>query len=135
MSGYGYSVWLVPNNWKYIQREFSIDFIPHITIATNLKFMSPRILTNKIFKVYNFSKGTVFPRLYNKDPLHAFGYNCVIEDLFTTHKPHMSLFYSPNEITYIDTFSKLKQPPTTLDCKLYFADTNSLNPCEWNVIN
>jgi hypothetical protein len=133
--GYGYSIWLIPENWKQFRKEFTLDFIPHITVATNLSFVSSQILNkDKFFKVNNFSNGQIFPKMYKNDPLNGFGYNCTIEGLYTQHQPHLTLYYSPNEIKYLDTFSKLKSPPTQLICRLFIADTRSINPSEWKVI-
>jgi hypothetical protein len=134
MPGYGYSLWLIPLNWKYIQREFSIDFIPHITIASNLPYIPPNILDNKIYTVTNFQKGQILSGSYPVDPLYGFGYPCKISQIYTTHNPHMTLFYSSNEILEIDTFSKFKEPPPDLQCRIYLVNTNFLNPLEWRVI-
>ena len=40
MKGYGYSIWLVPDNWRHIKKEFDMDFTPHITVATNLPYFT-----------------------------------------------------------------------------------------------
>lgn len=135
MQGYGYSIWLVPINWRHIQQEFSIDFIPHITIATNLNYIPSNIFNDKTYIVNNFQEGEVFPKTYEVDPLYGFGYYCKIPGIYTIHKPHMTLYYSSNEILQIDTFSKFKKPPHELQCKLYVANTNFLNPLEWRIIN
>jgi hypothetical protein len=132
--GYGYSIWLVPSNWRNIKKDFSIDFLPHITVATNLPYISSKTLSKESFLVNNFSVGKVFSKMYKYEPLYAFGYECYIEDLYTSHMPHMTLFYSPNEIKYLDTFSKFKSPPQSLTCNLFVADTRSLNPSEWRII-
>lgn len=133
MIGYGYSIWLIPNDWKKIKEYFNMDFVPHITVATNLPYLPYGILDNKTtFTVKNFKKGEIFPRMYQVDPLHAFGYPCEIVGLYPTFKPHMSLFYSPNKIKELDTFSWIKTPPTDMKCKLYIANTNSINPTQWH---
>ena len=135
MKGYGYSIWLVPDNWRHIKKEFSMDFIPHITIATNLPYLPYGILDNKkSYKVKNFENGTVFPKMYKVDPLNAYGYYCEIEEMYLNHKPHMTLFYAPNPITYLDTFSIVKAPPKEMNCTLAIADTNSTNPSQWGFI-
>ena len=62
MQGYGYSIWLVPINWRHIQQEFSIDFIPHITIATNLNYIPPNIFNDKTYIINNFKKEKYFQK-------------------------------------------------------------------------
>jgi len=133
MKGYGYSIWLVPDNWKEIRKEFNMDFIPHVTIATNLPYLPYGILNEKTYKVKNFSKGEIMPRMYDVDPLNAFGYYCDIVGLYLSHKPHMTLFYAPNGINYLDTFSTIKQPPSEFYGKLRIANTNFDNPIQWDV--
>ena len=36
LMGYKYSIWLIPNNWKYIQSYYKTEHIPHVTIKTLL---------------------------------------------------------------------------------------------------
>ena len=132
MKGYGYSIWLVPDNWKEIKKEFNMDFIPHITIATNLPYLPYGILNDRTYKVNKFSKGQVFPKMYSVDPLNAFGYYCEIDGLYLDHQPHMTLFYAPNAINFLDTFSIIKQPPKEFYGKLKIANTNFDNPTQWN---
>jgi hypothetical protein len=134
MQGYGYSIWLIPINWREIKREYSLDFIPHITIQTNMPFIFSGLLTKDSFFVDNFSSGEILPKSYPQDPLHAYGYNCSIKGIFLLHQTHMTLYYSPNPIKYVDTFSKLKLPPKSLECTLYAIDTRSLNPSKWKII-
>ena len=133
MKGYGYSIWLVPDNWKEIKKEFNMEFIPHVTLATNLPYLPYGILNEKTYKVTNFSKGEIIPKMYNVDPLNAFGYYCDIVGLYPSHKPHMTLFYAPNAINYLDTYSTIKQPPTEFYGKLRIANTNFDNPIQWDV--
>ena len=133
MIGYGYSIWLIPDDWKRIKEDFNMDFIPHVTIATNLPYLPYGILDNKTtFTVKNFKKGKIFPRMYQVDPLYAFGYPCEIVGLYPDFEPHMTLFYSPNEIKELDTFSWIKTPPLELKCKLHIANTNYINPTQWH---
>jgi hypothetical protein len=135
MLGYGYSIWLVPYEWKKIKEEFNMDFTPHITIATNLPYLPYGILdSKKTFKVKNFRKGEVFSKMYDVDPLNAFGYSCEIEGLYTAHTPHMTLFYAPNKINELDTYSWVKSPPRGyLECSLRIANTTQSNPVQWVV--
>jgi hypothetical protein len=134
MKGYGYSIWLVPTNWKYIKKEFNMDFTPHVTVATNLPYLPYGILNNKNYQVKNFSKGVILPKMYNFDPLNSFGYPCEIDGLYLSHKPHMSLFYAPNKINELDTYSRIKAPPSyPIECQLRIADTTSINPIQWTV--
>ena len=134
MTGYGYSIWLVPLQWRQIKREYNLDFIPHITLLTNINFVSSKILSKEIFTARNFQKGEVFSKVYDYDPMYSFGYSCDIEPFFTFHRPHMSIFYSSNKIAYLDTIMSMKMPPQDMQCKLYLADTRSLNPCQWRLI-
>jgi len=136
MLGYGYSLWLVPYNWKEIQKEFNIDFILHITISTNLPYIPLGVINSgKRFIVKNFKKGEIFPKMYEVDPLNGFGYPCEIEGLYPLHTPHMTLFYASNKITDLDTYSWIKTPPPKqLECTLHLADTTSHNPLQWKTL-
>ena len=134
MQGYGYSIWLVPLNWRQIKQEYNLDFIPHITIQTHMPYVFSRLLSKETLIVDNFSRGQIFSKTYSTDPLYAYGYSCKIQHIFLMHEPHMTLYYSSNPIKYIDTFSKLKLPPQTLECSLYAVDTRSLNPSKWKII-
>ena len=52
--GYKYSLWLIPNNWKYIKSYYKIDHIPHITIKTLMT-------QSQAFKEYDNLKSSSAP--------------------------------------------------------------------------
>ena len=140
LKGYGYSIWLLPKNWRQLKKDLQLEFIPHVTVATNLPYLPYGILDEtKIFTVKKFERGTVFPKMYRTDPMHGFGHYCEIEgpppQLLTEHRPHFTLFYSPNPIEYLDTVSWHGLSPVSgeLKCTLVIANTNSLNPRQWTL--
>ena len=132
MNDYRYSIWLVPHKWKEIQKEFNIDFIPHITLATNLPYLPYGILDKRPVIVKNFKKGQVFSKRNDADRLYSFGYPCDIDGIYPSHIPHLTLFYSPNPISDLDTYSWIKTQPTGhINCYMKIADTTSPNPINW----
>lgn len=128
MLGYGFSLWLVPHNWRDIKRIYSMNHIPHITVCTNMERIDPVILSTSIFKVRDFSYLKKFPKMYKKDPLDASGFYCKIDGIFTNHTPHMSVSYSHDDLIIGLV------PPETLECSLHFADTQSDKPHEWYLL-
>jgi hypothetical protein len=124
MNGYGYSIWLIPNNWKEVKLSYNMNHIPHITVANNLQFIDSVVLNKNDYTVENFSNVQQFPQMYLNDPLSASGFYCEIKGISTIHKPHLSLVYNK----YI---TEIYAPPEKLMCKLYVADTRSINPSEW----
>lgn len=127
MQGYGYSLWLVPILSKQIQHMYSMKHIPHITVCTNLQYIDSSILSQETFIVDSFSQMCNFPKMYNQDPLNACGFYCNIENIKTNHKPHMT-------VMYMHTMNIQYTPPEKLDCRLYFADTRSLNCSDWKLV-
>jgi hypothetical protein len=124
MQGYGFSLWLVPANWREIKEQYGMNHIPHITVCTNMENIDSKILTDEIFMVKDFSNLKKFPKMYTNDPLIAMGFYCKINDLWTNHTPHMTLIYDHNHIIQFN-------PPDTLSCSLFFADTRSSNCEDW----
>ena len=135
--GYGFSIWLVPYNWRHIKKEFTLDFIPHITLSTNHRTI-PEIPILENIKVGNFTKGKIFKQIYAIDPLEAYGYDCeILSDIGINikHVPHMTLFYG-GKITdeNMDYFSLIKKPPKSILCFCTLANTISLNPASWHFL-
>ena len=127
MEGYGYSLWLVPVNWKEIKETYNMLHIPHITICTNMEKIDCNVLSRNLFRVHSFSNMTQFPKMYANDPLDGVGFYCAIDNIATNHKPHMTLRYNEQIHTiYI--------PPEFLTCSVHIADTRSLNCEEWTLI-
>jgi hypothetical protein len=127
MVGYGYSLWLVPQNWRDIKRIYSMKHIPHITVCTNMDRTDPVILSISSFKVHTFSYLKKFPKMYKNDPLDASGFYCKIEGICTNHTPHMSVSYSHDDLENL-------APPDSLECQLHFANTQSDKPHEWYLL-
>ena len=127
MQGYGYSLWLVPVNWKEIKEKYAMNHIPHITVCTNMEKIDSKILTDEIFIVNNFSNLKKFPKMYQNDPLNASGFYCKIHGLRTTHTPHMTLAYDHN-------YNITHSPPDSFSCLLFFADTRTLDYTKWELL-
>ena len=129
-----YSIWLVPLDWKKIKQEFSLDFIPHITLSTNMDYISPNVLSDRIYTVKNFEQGQVYTNIDGTKYQYAYGYPCEIEGIDTLDNMYMTLYYASNRMDFLDMFSIMKTPPKDFKCKLYIADTTYLNPVSWKII-
>ena len=137
MEGYGYSLWLVPLNYARIKETYNIIHIPHVTMFTNLKNTEmSRMITNDKFVLKNFSKVASFPSMYSHEPLSGNGFYCDVYDKHNKlveldHKSHMTLFYNAK----LNTKQWCFIPPSEdVECRLYMADTRSINPAEWTLI-
>lgn len=137
--GYSWSLWLVPFQYKKLQKEYEIAHIPHITLHTRQTleqcldlFMSdgdyPPITVSFENPVY------IFPTMYGEDDeesMKALGWYTVPSVLdHLEHAPHMTLRYfkgSPDPKYYEAS------PPPALPCFLTIADTTRSNPSEWKL--
>ena len=86
--GYKYSIWLIPNNWKYIQSYYKTEHIPHVTIKTLLT-------SREAFNEYDKLKSHYMIKYQDNvhdfddikykgkdgDEIEACGFFCKIEDL------------------------------------------------------
>lgn len=133
--GYKYSIWLIPNNWKYIQSYYKTEHIPHVTIKT--------LLTQKdAFKEYDMLKSHYLIKYQNNvydfndikydgkegDELEACGFLCKIDGLELEHKPHMTLYYHYHNIVL-----KMKAPTESLG-KVCIVNTVSDDPKKWYIL-
>lgn len=126
MQGYGFSTWIVPDNWKSIQVRYSMKHIPHITVRTNLTEPSTDNVGKRLH--IKFVKGCfTFPKQYEVDPLDAYGFYCTVKHIEIDHIPHMSLFYNEPLRVY-------EPPMETLQGTIHIADTRSLDPSKWKLI-
>ena len=136
--GYKYSIWLIPNNWKYIQSYYKTEHIPHITIKTLLS-------QNEAFKEFDMLKSHYMIKYQNNvhdfdeikykrknndddDELEACGFFCKIQGLELEHKPHMTLYYH-----YHNSVLQMKAPTETLG-KVCLVNTISDDPKKWYII-
>lgn len=127
LKGYGYSLWLVPLNWKNVAESYNMKHIPHITVQTNMNYIDPIVLSNDTFTACDFSNLKTFPKMYGNDPLNGSGFYCKVKDLEINHQPHMTVMYSHNIVhDYV--------PPANLECKLYIADTQTLDASQWKLV-
>lgn len=141
-SGYGYSVWFVPNNYKEIQDKYKISHIPHITLETNLSLKDA-------YHIYHNACQTIsvkvkpefvkFPSFYHHDPMISYGWYVDIQHM-TKRKlnwtPHMTATYVPRTSKTNDANIITCQPPTEpLECFATIADTRSGLPEEWSIDN
>lgn len=142
--GYGYSVWYVPKNYKFLQDTYNISHIPHITLETNLCLRDAYHVyhnASKTIKIKFQDKYIKFPSFYEYDPMVSYGWHVDVVSM-TRRKlnwmPHMTLRYEPrtNKLnTYQDKviLAENHLPPTNqVDCDIVIADTRSGNPQEWH---
>ena len=147
MKGYGFGIWIVPN-----QQIFHPEtrHIPHITIMCNvldkneLKEIYDDI-ENKLgntFVVNLDGKCVEFDSHYDNDPLVATGYNCscdkweLLKEICKKYNgsfsndPHLSYYYSENskDLKFKKTLSR------EIICKLKMADINSNDCINWRIL-
>lgn len=138
-SGYGYSVWYVPENYKELQERYGIQHIPHITLETNL-------ILRDAFHIYRNAAINVeitympqmikFAQCYEHDPLQGFGWNVyvpVMKNRKPNWKPHMSVKYFKRGENYSRVDWECKAPLDKVKCFIVIADTRSIEPSEWSI--
>ena len=133
--GYKYSIWLIPNNWKYIQSYYKTEHIPHVTIKT---LLTSREAFNEYDKLKSHYMIKYQDNVYDfndikydgkeGDELEACGFFCKIEGLELEHKPHMTLYYH-----YHNSVLKMRSPTETLG-KVCLVNTISDDPKKWYII-
>jgi len=129
---YGYSVWLVPLNYRILQKVYKFRHIPHVTISTNHSAAPDPANLGRLYDVTDFQPYSNIGRNYVIDPLHALGWVCQVHGLEIEHTPHMSHVYS--------FFAFPRSPhvsyatPTRLIAEVCVADTRSPRPEEWEII-
>lgn len=123
---YGYSIWLIPDDYEYIKKTYKMKHIPHITFSTNHR-EPQKVLDNKSYLIKLKGKFLNFPKMYAIDPLNACGFYCDT-DMKTTHDPHMSIFYDFVDDIDLEPLNKI------FSGKLYSVDTTSNNPSNWHII-
>lgn len=134
--GYKYSIWVIPNNWKYIQSYYKTEHTPHVTIKTLLtiseafseinKYKS-HYMINYNANVYDFNNIS-----YTEDKdadLPASGFLCDLQDLKLEHQAHMTLYYH-----YHNTEITMEPPTNTLG-KVYIVNTVSDDPKKWYILH
>lgn len=147
--GYGYGVWLVIEDEKWITTKHT----PHVTIACYMTFEDAYSLYDDILKIMLTPKmslgvssnivdfnNDMYPNDDNN--LYAWGYNltCDYWDIFKaislvykcnfSLQPHTSVEYRKNR----KLFNKIPPPLSKIQCKLVVADINSNNPDQWSKI-
>ena len=134
--GYKYSIWLIPNNWKYIKDFYKTDHIPHITIKTLMSgdevFKEIKNYKNHYMISYDNNVHDFNEISYQKDrdaELPASGFFCKIHNLKLEHQPHMTLYYH-----YHDSILHMKAPVSCLG-KVYIVNTISDDPVKWFILD
>jgi hypothetical protein len=147
MKGYGFGIWIIPN------QELShpkIKHIPHITIMCNV--LNKKELDDIYVEIKKKMGNTFIIKLggdcveftsqYSNDPLSASGFNCTCDkwnelkdicekyDGSFSYKPHLSYYYSKNkeDLEYKNTLSR------QLICTLKKADINSEDCTKWYLL-
>ena len=118
---YGYSIWLVPYYYKDLQKQYKMDHIPHVTIATNMMHIPNQILSTDVYFITKFSDLSTIDS-------NACGYYCEIPNLTLNHTPHLTLWYAEEPRYYFN------KPVKEIACELRVADTRSSNPKDWKLL-
>jgi len=132
VTGYGFSVWLVPLSHNIYRRVYKMKHIPHVTISTNHEKVPDISHLKPYYDIVHFKGIQNIPRQYEVDPLYAAGFPCLIDGLRTPHIPHMSVRYDRRTYPNFDDI-KVDKPYRML-AELRIADTTSLDPSDWFLI-
>ena len=105
--GYKYSIWIIPNNWKYIQSYYKTEHTPHVTIKTLLTISEAFTEINKYkshyminynANVYDFNNIS-----YKEDKdahLPASGFLCNLQDLKLEHQLDIQILLVKHTFTW-----------------------------------
>jgi hypothetical protein len=139
-SGYGYSVWYVPTNYKELQTTYGITHVPHVTLETNLLLKDAFHIHKHAIKnivIEYCPKYVEFPQCYEHDPLIAFGWYVNVLELKGRKehwKPHMSIqYFQRKDKNIIKKTIDALPPQGKFECFCVLADTRSINPFEWSI--
>lgn len=135
MSGYGYSVWLVPLSYRVFQRGWCIRHIPHVTLSTNHVEIPSLTNRGQCYDVKNFGPLTMIPSQYKSDSLNACGWFCDIVgyEMKLDHLPHMTFMYSKTPFTVLPMVNE--EPLHDTIAQILIADTRSIDPLDWYIMN
>ena len=135
LGGYGYSIWVVPNNYMSMMTRYNIRHIPHITLRTNKTLEECReIYVRQTHDIRILYPRVVFPSMYANDPLRAVGYFANIP-IPTEHVPHMTFeYFKKTSDTHQPTFKEFEEFNTTIQCFTSISDTTNSDPSLWSLV-
>lgn len=135
-SGYLYSIWCIPDNWKDIKERYGMCHIPHVTIETLLSE------TECMSRIHDYNKEYMIrfeDNIYDlnditykggDNDLSAYGFYCELDSLCVSHRPHMTLLYSN-----LGSDMKIEKAPIhKIQGKVYMVNTVSSDPSKWKII-
>ena len=135
-SGYLYSIWCIPDNWKDIKERYGMCHIPHVTIETLLSE------TECMSRIHDYNKEYMIrfeDNIYDlnditykggDNDLSAYGFYCELDSLSVSHRPHMTLLYSN-----LGTDMKTEKAPIhKIQGKVYMVNTVSGDPSKWRIL-
>jgi hypothetical protein len=139
---YGYSLWLIFKNKpifmvsNMIKIHNKLPHIPHITLKTNLSSIPTEKTIKCLPKTMRFSiheTPIIFTSQYENDPLYSWGFSCDISQEYKiSHTPHLTIGYGKNPF---ETIPDIRIIPFKSEGKVVVADTTSINPWEWEILN
>jgi len=157
--GYGYGIWLIPNemNGYGLTRVYNRKpHIRHVTLSCNMTYEDAcNLLYELHYRKIVPKNGWIVPLItkfessYSEDCVFAAGWNVFIYNWFkfksivgnkgqVPDKPHMSIIYSKQPISDLN-IQLLRRQDNDIDRRLTFfpvvADITSDNPNEWYVKN
>lgn len=124
---YGYSLWIVPHNWKEIKDAYKMEHIPHVTVETNLT-EPPRDVAPSRHEIRFEKPYALFPKMYENDPFTAYGFYCKVSGIKIKHYAHMSTHYNK----FVTIFP---EPPEDTWGTLVAADTRSEDCSKWVIFD
>ena len=155
--GYGYGIWLIPNEsagYSTVQTYNSKPHIRHVTLACNMSYDDAcNMLLELHIRNIVPRNGWIIPLIkkfessYKEDCIFAAGWNLFVYDWFkfegiigkkgqVPSKPHMSILYSKREINDV-IIKHLRKYDVEANRNLTFfpvvADITSDNPHEWYI--
>ena len=155
--GYGYGIWLIPNEStgdRIVQIYNSKPHIRHVTLACNMSYDDA---CNMLLEIHNKNivprNGCIIPIIkkfessYKEDCVYAAGWNLFVYDWFKFERiigkkgqvpsiPHMSILYSKKEINDVVINHLRKYDVDPIRNLTFFpvvSDITSDHPHEWYI--
>lgn len=125
---YGFSLWIVPDNWKYIKRVYNMTHMPHITVKTNITEV-PNVGHHTRYYIKFKRPHYKIDNCYEHVPLPTYGFYCSVTKLKLQHYAHLSTHYSDGHVPLPST-----HPPDGWGT-LIVADTCDTDPSKWKLLN
>ena len=131
---FGWSIWIIPDNYEWFREKYRIEHIPHITIQSRI--INP--LSSHIGKTYKFQFERGFHLLPVWNPkdkgFRSWAWYCKVNGLDIPHA-HMSIQYFDELDKGYDRRGRNIYPPKgEFTGTAHLVDTRSHIPSEWKIV-